>query len=163
MLPSDLTKRINELIEQRQIDSLVMLLTNAAPRYPNDADIPHFLGWAAIQQGRLEDAITYFQKAVQIKPDAAGSWNNLGLVLVELERPLDALNAFRAAAHHNPTMAAAVGNVGFILTRLGFYDQAERILAEALRLDPNLVESRHHRAYALMMLDRVTDRGRATI
>jgi tetratricopeptide (TPR) repeat protein len=155
MLPPELSKRIGELVEQRQIDSLITLLTNAVPRYPNDADIPHLLGWTAIQQGRLEDAITHFQKAVQIKPDAAGSWNNLGIVLMELERPLDALTAFRAAVKYNPGMASAVGNVGFVLARLGFYDQAERILAEALRIDPNYVEARHHYAYSLMMLDRM--------
>jgi len=157
MLPPELTKRIGELVEQRQIDSLITLLTNAAPRYPNDADIPHLLGWAAIQQSRLEDAITHFQKAVEIQPDAAGSWNNLGLVLMELERPLDALTAFRAAVKHNSGMASAVGNVGFVLTRLGFYDQAERILSEALRIDPNYVEARHHLAYALMMFDRMPE------
>jgi hypothetical protein len=57
-------------------------------------------------------------------------------------------------------MASAVGNLGFVLTRLGFFDQAERILAEALRLDPNLVEARHHWAYALMMLDRMEEAER---
>ena len=44
------------------------------------------LGAALHKQGRYEEALKTFDKAVQLQPDDADLWKNLGEVLVSLDR-----------------------------------------------------------------------------
>ena len=55
------------------------------------------LGTALLAQGRREEALAVFDKAVQLKPDDAGLWCNLGLALAEAGRIADAIRGLQHA------------------------------------------------------------------
>jgi tetratricopeptide (TPR) repeat protein len=65
------------------------------------------LGTALLQQGRGEEALKTFDKAVQLRPDSAELWKNLGDVLLKLERPDEALLSFQHALTLDPHHAEA--------------------------------------------------------
>ena len=60
------------------------------------------LGTALRRQGRREEALKAFDKAVQLKPGDAGLWTHLGDVLIELERPTDAVLTFAHVLELDP-------------------------------------------------------------
>ena len=64
------------------------------------------LGTALQQQGRHEEALKAFDKAVQLKPDVGELWKNLGNVLLDLKRPDDALLSFQHALKLDPAALA---------------------------------------------------------
>jgi Flp pilus assembly protein TadD len=79
------------------------------------------LGTALLHQGRGEEALKTFDKAVQLRPDSAELWNNLGDVLLKLERPDEALLSFQHALTldpHNSEAAARSASLASELSRL---------------------------------------------
>jgi tetratricopeptide (TPR) repeat protein len=81
------------------------------------------LGTALQQQGRREDALKAFDKAVQLKPDDAELWVKLGRALVE-ERPTDALLTFQHALRLSPRHWDAAYESGLILHKSGRFEES---------------------------------------
>jgi tetratricopeptide (TPR) repeat protein len=82
------------------------------------------LGTALRRQGRLDEALRTFDKAVQLRPDDAELWRNLGDVLVELKRPADALLTFQHVLKLNPRHWDAADNSGRLLHQLKRWAEA---------------------------------------
>src|ERR1700761_1504307 len=81
------------------------------------------LGAILQQQGRLEEALQVFDKAVALKPDDAGLWINFGQILEALERPADALRAFQQALALSPHWETAI-RCAILLQQSGRLDEA---------------------------------------
>ncbi len=82
-------------------DHAVEWITRAIRQDPK----PEYLASLATtlqQQGRLEEALQVFDKAVQLRPDDGQGWINLGKILEELNRPDEALLSFQHAHRLNP-------------------------------------------------------------
>lgn len=152
--PPELTGQIQALLQAGQIEPLVDLLLSALPRFSDDPELHHLLGWARTKQRRLAEAESHFREAIRLKPLAAGSFNNLGTVLLDQERVAEAYEAFAAAIRIQPEFAHALANAGFVLGRLGRSDEALPLLEKALQLDPEYDDGRHHLGYILMNLKR---------
>ena len=82
------------------------------------------LGTALRRQGRLDEALKAFDKAVQLRPDDAELWKNLGDVLGELKRPADALLTFQHVLKLNPRHWDAADNSGRLLHQLKRWPEA---------------------------------------
>ena len=156
-LPPELAQRIEALIQAGEIAPLADLLLAALPRYSQDPELHHLLGWARARQGRLPEAESHFREAIRIKPEAAGSFNNLGAVLLDMERVAEAYRAFEAAVRIQPNYVAALTNAAFALARLGHFEQALPLVQKARSLEPDYIEARHHLGYILMKLERLDE------
>ncbi len=95
------------------------------------------LGRTLQLQGRLEDALKTFDKAIQLKPDDAELWKNLGDVLVDLKRPQDALLSFQQTLKLNPLHWHAARRCGLLLHELGRPVNALSYLDLAHNLQPD--------------------------
>jgi cytochrome c-type biogenesis protein CcmH/NrfG len=67
------------------------------------------LGTTLRRQGRYEDALKTFDKAVQLAPESAELWTSLGDVLLDLERSDEALLSFQHALKLDPQNSDAAG------------------------------------------------------
>jgi tetratricopeptide (TPR) repeat protein len=76
------------------------------------------LGNTLLEQGRREEALKTFDKAVQLKPDSAELWKNLGDVLQKLERPNEALLSFQHALKLDPHNSEAADKSAYLLSEL---------------------------------------------
>ena len=112
------------------------------------------LGTALQAQGRLEQALTAFDKAVQLGPDDPGLWINLGNVLADLERPAEALLAFQHVLKLDPRHWDAAYRCGFLLHGLGRSQEAVSSYDLSDRLRPNHAVILEMRAIALHGLKR---------
>jgi tetratricopeptide (TPR) repeat protein len=76
------------------------------------------LGNTLLKQGRREEALKTFDKAVQLRPDSAELWNNLGDVLQKLERPDEALLSFQHALKLDPHNSEAAEKSASLVSEL---------------------------------------------
>ena len=73
------------------------------------------LGDALFQKGNVDEAITQYQTALQIKPDYAGAHNNLGNALLQKGRVDEAITHYQAALQIKPDYAEAQNNLAWVL------------------------------------------------
>jgi tetratricopeptide (TPR) repeat protein/ADP-heptose:LPS heptosyltransferase len=112
------------------------------------------LGTALLQQGRPDEALKAFDKAVQLKPDDAALWMKLGDVLVDLKRPDDALLSFQHVLGLDPRRWEAAYRSGLLLHELGRSDEALLYFDQARELQPGQPAILEARADALHRLGR---------
>ena len=118
---------------------------------------PEFLSSLGITlqaQGRHEEALNVFDKAVQLKPEDAGLWKQLGGALVELQRPADALLSLQHASKLDPQDWDAAYKNFFLLHTLGRFEQALAQFDRCEELKPDHVPALQLRALSLRGLGR---------
>ena len=120
--------------------------------------IAHYnLGDALLKRGQVDEAITHFQKALQIRPDFAAAHNNLGNVLLEKGQVDEAIAHFQKALEVRPLFAAARSNLGGALLQKGQTEAAITQFQQALDLDPNNPRPRYNLGSAFLESGRVDE------
>lgn len=113
------------------------------------------LGVALVENGRLDEAVTHFRRALQLRPDDADANNNWGVILARRGDLDEARRYFGRAVELAPEHAGAHGNLGGVLARQGKRDEALDHLLTALRLDPTLADAQRN-LQAVLGLSRPT-------
>jgi Flp pilus assembly protein TadD len=108
---------------------------------PDEVEALHLLGQIAREAGKLDKAVTLFERAVEIRPDSAGLHNSLGSAMGEMGRAGEAERSLRAALRLEPALADAQVNLANLLRRRGDLDEAVALCRSALRLRPELAEA----------------------
>jgi tetratricopeptide (TPR) repeat protein len=140
-------------LQAKQYDLAVSWLARAIRQDPQPVYLSS-LGMALQRQGRHEEALKTFDKAVQLKPDDAELWINLGNVLVELDRPSEAVLGFQHALKLNPSRWEAANKSGHLFFRLERFEEALAHFDLCDQLQPNHSLTLHMRALALRGLKR---------
>lgn len=105
---------------------------------PDPASDEHFnQGNAYKDQGRVEEAIASYQKAVSLAPAFAAAHVNLGSALAEQGRHAEACLSLRKALVLEPELPAAWFNLGISAYRLNDLASAKAALARYLRAQPD--------------------------
>ena len=140
-------------LDAKQFDHALEWITRAVSQ---DAKPEYLssLGATLHQQGRLEEALTAFDRAIQLAPDDAEPWKNRGNVLVELKRPADAVVSFEQTLKLNPRHWDAAYRCGFLLYELGRHAEAIVYFDLVDRLQPNQAVILEMRAAVLHRLKR---------
>ena len=116
--------------------SLKTLWTATVARNPTAGIAHNNLGTILLAEGKVDEAIAHFQRAVALQPNAADAYSNLGGALLEKGRVEEAVLQLRKAVQIQPDAANAQINLGNALARQGQFDEAVAHLREALRLHP---------------------------
>ena len=90
---------------------------------------------------RYEDAICFFDKALDIEPNNVGALNDKGKSLNSLGRHEEALHYLDKALEINPLFASAITNKGLSLSQLGRSEEALRYYDKSLEISPQNVAS----------------------
>ncbi len=118
------------------------------------------LGSARDKQGRFDEAIAQFEKALAIKPDYAQGHSNLGAVYVEQDRLDEAIAEFERALKIDPGYAGAHNNLGLALEKKGAPQEALKEYARAVELKPDYADARYNLGVALMRSGRLEEAAR---
>ncbi len=97
----------------------------------------HNLGFALQAQGRLDEAVASYRRALALKPDLAAAHGNLGNAFWELERLDDAATSYQQALALKPDLAEAHANLGLVLQAQGEAEAAVASYRRALALRPD--------------------------
>jgi tetratricopeptide (TPR) repeat protein len=140
-------------LQAEQYDHAAEWLARAIRQDPNPVYLLS-LGTTLQRQGRRDEALQVFDKAVQLKPNDAGLWRNLGNALIDLDRPDDAILTFQHVLKLDPQHADAAFRIGFLLHQLGRLEEALSYLDLSERLQPNHVPTLQVRGLSLRGLKR---------
>jgi protein O-GlcNAc transferase len=108
-------------------------------------------------QGRLDEAISCFQKALKINPNLVEVYNNLGNTFKDQGRLDEAISCFQKVLEINPNYAEAYNNMGNMLMGQGNLAEAVYHYQKALEINPNLAEAYHNLGNALKDQNRLTE------
>ena len=100
--------------------------------YPQSLAVLNILGVALRGQGKLQEAVNIFNKAIQLKPSYAMAHSNLGLALHDLGQLDAAVKSYEKALAINPGYAEAHNNLGNTFGELGQKDMAVKCYDKAL-------------------------------
>ena len=121
-------------------------------------DVAHCnLGDALAEQGRLDEAIAHFRRAVEIEPSYANAHNNLGNALLRKGSLDEAIVHFKKAAAIQPGFAVTHYNLGNALFRKGEVDEAIAAFEKALQLAPQFAEAHNNLGAALLRKGRADE------
>jgi tetratricopeptide (TPR) repeat protein len=136
-----------------QYDHALEWLTRAIRQDPRPEYLAS-LGSTLQRQGRHDDALKAFDKAVQLAPGDADLWKDLGGGLAELRRIDEALLSFQHALKLKPDHWDAAYRCGFLLREMGRPEEALPYLDLVDRLQPNQPVVLETRALVLHSLKR---------
>ncbi len=138
-------------LHQRAGTDATGLLTDWAQRYPRDPRPVTYLALAAQVDGRQQEAIRYYQQAIELAPNNALILNNLAWLYHEVGDDRAAELARRAVelAPNNP---AILDTYGWVLVNTGSVHDGIRYLEQAAALAPEAEDIRKHLEHARTLL-----------
>jgi tetratricopeptide (TPR) repeat protein len=107
------------------------------------------LGNVFLQQGRLDEAIAHFQKALEINPDYEKAHYNLGTAFLQQGRLDEAIMHFQKALEIKPDYVEAHNNLGLAFLQQGRMDEAIAHYQKALEIKPDYAEIQNNLAWVL--------------
>ena len=116
---------------------------------PDYAEAYNNMGNALKDQGKLEEAIAYYNKALSLKPDYAEAYNNMGNTLKDQGKLERAIASYNKALSLKPDYAEASYNMGNALKDQGKLEEAIASYNKALSLKPDYAEAYNNKGNAL--------------
>ncbi|MCK4721230.1 tetratricopeptide repeat protein [bacterium] len=92
-------------------------------------------GGLLMMQGRFEEAITSYDRAIKINPRDVSAWSGKALVLMELDRFGEVIACDDRVLEIDPRYAEVWSQKGVALGGLGRWQEALRCFEEAHRLE----------------------------
>jgi tetratricopeptide (TPR) repeat protein len=99
------------------------------------------MGIVLKEQGKLEEAIAAYNKALAFKPDYAEAYSNMGIVLQDQGKLEEAIAAYNKALAFKPDYAEAYSNMGNVLKDQGKLEEAIEAYNKALAIKPDYAEA----------------------
>jgi tetratricopeptide (TPR) repeat protein len=105
------------------------------------ASANYFVGNSLLSQGRVDEAIIQYQKALALWPESANSHGGLGNALYQKGRVDEAIVQYQKALEDKPDFAEAHNNLGFCFLQTGRVDEAIVHYRAAIELQPKSATS----------------------
>jgi tetratricopeptide (TPR) repeat protein len=115
------------------------------------------LGILATRGSRMDEAVSYFQHALELNPDYLIALNNLGNAYRELQQWDKAREALEHAIAVGPEDAEANYNLGMVDAQTGDNARAEQFLKKALQYRPDYPEALNNLGILYVRTQRVDD------
>ncbi len=142
-------KWIRLLLRTGQLDEAVRAGQNALARFPENEEIEMILGGYFGSQGKVEGAITHYDRVSQISSENARAPLLKGSLLEGLGQFDRALDEFKKGAMIEPNNPLIQFYLGRAYLRANQLQEAEKSLEKSVSLKPNLLQARHHFAWVL--------------
>jgi tetratricopeptide (TPR) repeat protein len=126
-------------------------------RHPSSWMAYNNLGTALLTTGRADEAITQFNKALEIQPGYAVAHNNLGNALLRLGRTSDSYAHLEKALEFDPRNVEAHNNMGNTLVQMGRTDEATAHYSKAVEIDPSYVQAHNNLGALSLQNGRLDD------
>ncbi|MDA1293815.1 MAG: tetratricopeptide repeat protein, partial [Proteobacteria bacterium] len=116
---------------------------------PDYAEAYYNMGNALQDQGKSDEAIKAFNKALSLRPDYVEAYYNMGNALQDYGKLDEAIEAFKKALSLKPDYIEAYYNIGNALQDHGKLDEAIASYQKALSLKPDYIEAYYNMGNAL--------------
>jgi tetratricopeptide (TPR) repeat protein len=120
-------------------DPQIVALRAQVAGNPQDSGLAFGLGQRLVELNRVDEAVSVLQTAATANPQDVPLHHFLGDLLAQLGQNDAAITAWQQAIDAQPT-ASNINKLGQGLVRLGRWEQAERVLQQALAADSSFVD-----------------------
>lgn len=110
-----------------------------------------------LEEGKLEEAIAIFRRAIEVSPDISWCHQNLGEALAKLGQLEEAIAAFGRAIELNPDFSWSYHHLGDALDRQQQWEEAVVAFRRAIELNPEHFGSYCGLGQGLVKLDRLDE------
>jgi tetratricopeptide (TPR) repeat protein len=155
--PSKLALALNRAITSYQAGQLgeaEQICQKIIAKKSNFFDAHHVLGIVLASQGKNDQALTSYNRALAVQPNHADTLSNRGNVLAGLRRFDEALASYNRALAAKPNHTGALNNRGVTLHTMGRHDEAIASFERAIALQANYVDALCNRGNSLNALKR---------
>jgi tetratricopeptide (TPR) repeat protein len=142
------------LVEQGRLAEARTAVLDELERHPSSAEAHNLLGVIDSEKKDYSDALSEFQKALQLAPDSPEIHNNLGNAYVTAQKLDLAEKEFRAAIQLDPGNANGNFNLGLLLMAKGSPGEA---IPCFLRVHPQTPASKINLVRAYLRAKRVSE------
>ena len=108
----------------------------------NEAIQRNNLGASLLQQGKLEEAVAEFRKAVELDPKYVAAHLNLGYAHDRHGQTEEAVAQYRKVVDLEPGNLFAHNNLGVLYDKKGLYAEAIKEFEQVLQVDPSNATAR---------------------
>ena len=115
-----------------------------------DVDLLLEKGLESYRNGTYYEAISYFEKVLEVEPDNLRALNYKGGSLVPLGKHDEAISYFDRVLEIEPNYVSSLVNKGSVLASLGDFDDAIFYLDKALDIEPNNIDALSNKAAVLV-------------
>ena len=115
----------------------------------DNADAYNSEGVALKNQGKSDEALAAFKKAISIEPNCADALNNMGILIQEQGKLEEAIEAYKKALAIKPDFAKAYYNMGSALHEGGKLDLAVDAYRKFLSIEPDFADAYNNMGSAL--------------
>jgi choline-sulfatase len=129
-------------IQQKEYAQARVQFEQVLTTVPRDFAAHYNLGWTAGLEGKLDEAISHIQVAVQVEPGNAEAHNFLGTLYLQKGDLPRARDQLAEATRIAPGFARAHYNLGIVLARQNADDNAAVEFRKAIQTDPQLSVAR---------------------
>ena len=100
------------------------------------------LGASLLQQGKVDEAVAEFQKALALDPKYTAAQLNLGYAYDRQGRPEEAMAQYQKVIALEPGNLFAHNNLGVLYDKKGLYTEAIKEFEQVLQVDPSNATAR---------------------
>jgi tetratricopeptide (TPR) repeat protein len=135
----------------------VSLWGDTVAKRPNNAEAHNNFAVVLAQDGRIDDALREYQRALQILPDFTEAHFNLGVMLFTRGQLDPAIGEFEEAIRLQPDYARAHYNLGLALLQRGRVAEALPHAEKEVALEPDYADGHAGLANALALAGRAPE------
>ena len=122
---------------------------------PDSAEYWSEQGAELLVQGKFEDAVKYFRKALELEPEDGLTWTGLGLALIQAGKYQEAVESFDRALEQSFFFTDTWAYRGEALAALGHYQEAVESYEKAIKCGVKDGETQRGRREALDRMGQV--------
>lgn len=149
------------LMRARRFAEAEAALRTVAAAAPGEARALEMLGVAVGSQGRQQEALGWFDRALAARPGSPSAHHNRARALAALGRPAEARADLEAALAAAPALLPAWTELGGVLLELGDASGAEAAYRRATQLRPELAEVHYNLGVFLQRTGRSQEAAEA--
>ena len=131
-----------EYLQSGRFNEAENLYQQILAQEPNHPGALHVIGLLKYQNGDMQGAIAFIEKAIEHKADFAEAYKNAANIYAELGRMDNAITMYQRALEISPELDEAHLNLATIYVALQRYDEAKRHYESALLINPDLADAR---------------------
>ena len=129
-------ERAFRMLQAGQLESAVPILKAHVASHPDDLEALHNLGMALSDLARLDEAMEFLHKALEVDRKHTDTLVALGVAYQRSRMPQEALGYLLMALDEEPDNPYAHRNIGAVLGNLGRYEEAEPHFRSAYEASP---------------------------
>ncbi|CAK66570.1 unnamed protein product (macronuclear) [Paramecium tetraurelia] len=149
--------KIGSLIMLQQFEQAIQVQNNCLKTNINKSVLILFQGLLLTKQGQYNQAMTFFNHAIQIDPKFADAYYLIANLYLDQKKFEDAIIYFDKTIDLDPYHAEAFNNKGVALKQLKKYEEAFICFEKAIQSDPNNPFGHYNKGCSLIKTKNYVD------